>query len=228
MGTPKKILAPVLFLVISSWAAAQSFEGVIEMTMKNPNMESPMPVKYLVKGDAMRMEMQSPRGEMAMIFNMKERKLITLMPQMNSYMERTIDTAAQTPQGGKKPEFTKTGKTEKILGYDCEQYIVKEEKTETEVWAAKGLGTFMRPGMGGPMGGGRGGMGAGEAASSWVQEIRSKGFFPLRAVTKNAEGKEESRMEVTKVEKKSLDASLFKAPEGWQKMEMPMFGRPRN
>ncbi len=218
------VLATLLF---ASSSFAQTFEGIIDIQIKGPNMESPNPMKYMVKGDFVRTESQTPRGEFAMIMNMKERKMIMLMPQMQSYMERTIDSVAQPPAGNKKPEFSKTGKSEKILGYDCDQYVVKEEGRETEVWAAKGLGTFMRPGMGGPMGGGRGGRG-GQMPSAWEEEIRAKGFFPLRTLTKNSEGKEESRMEVTKIEKKQLDDSLFKAPEGWQKMDMPMMGRPRN
>ena len=213
------------FLCFVSLSFARQFEGVIEMQMKDANQDSPTPMKYMVKGDLVRMEMQSPRGEMAMIMNLKERKTIMLMPQMNSYMERTMDSAVQRPADAKKSELTKTGKTEKILGYDCEQYIIKGEKRETEIWAAKGLGTCTRH----PMGGGRGRMGGGgQMPEGWEDEIRSKGFFPLRTMTKNAEGKEESRMEVTKIEKKDLDASLFKAPEGWQKMDMPMMGRPRN
>ncbi|MBI3004999.1 MAG: DUF4412 domain-containing protein, partial [Ignavibacteriales bacterium] len=216
-------------IVFTSLVSAQQFEGIIELQMKGPNMDTPTPMKYMVKGDLVRTESQTPRGEFAMIMNVKERRMIMLMPQMKSYMERTIDSLPASAAGGKKPEFTKTGKTEKILGYDCDQYIVKEENRETEVWAAQGLGTFMRPRMGGPMGGGRSGMGGGgQMSAAWEEEIRAKGFFPLRTVTKNAGGEEESRMEVTKIEKKNLDASLFKAPEGWQKMDVPMMGRPRN
>ncbi|MBF8249368.1 MAG: hypothetical protein HW374_2168 [Bacteroidetes bacterium] len=177
-----------------SFTAAQSFEGMIEMQMKDQNQESSMPVKYLVKGDLIRMEMQSPRGEMTMIMDSKNKKTIILMPQMQSYMERSMDVPAQPAGDAKKSEITKTGKTEKILGYDCEQFIMKGEKGQTEMWAAKGLGTFMRPGMGGP-GGRMGGPGG---------------------------------MEATKIEKKELDAALFKVPEGWQKMDMQMMGRPRN
>ncbi|MBI4428140.1 MAG: DUF4412 domain-containing protein [Ignavibacteriales bacterium] len=225
----KSVFVTLALCMLFSVAVAQQFEGVIEMQIKGQNQESSMPMKYMVKGDFVRTESQTPRGEFAMIMNMKERKMIMLMPQMNSYMERTIDSVAPPPEGSKKPEFTKTGKSEKILGYDCEQYVVKEDNWETEIWAAKGLGTFMRPRMGGPMGGGRGGMGrGGQTPAAWEEEIRAKGFFPLRTLTRNAEGKEEARMEVTKIEKKALDASLFKAPEGWQKMEMPMMGRPRN
>ena len=96
-----------------SFAAAQSFEGVIEMQVKSLNQESLMPMKYFVKGDFIRMEMQSPQGEMAMIMDSKNKKTVMLMPQMQSYMERTIDAP---PAGeAKKSEITKTGKTEKIL-----------------------------------------------------------------------------------------------------------------
>lgn len=240
-----KNIARVISLSVGlfSFAAAQSFEGVIEMQMKGPNQDSPMPVKYFVKGGLVRMEMQSPRGEMATIHDTKNKKMIMLMPQMQSYMERTMDVPAQGQPSGdaKKSEITKTGKTEKILGYDCEQFIMKGEKGDTEMWAAKGLGTFMRPGMSGPggrmggpgggpsgPGGMRGGMGGGQKLAAWEEEFRTKGFFPMRVVSHGADGKEESRMEATKIEKKELDAALFKVPEGWQKMEMPMMGRPRN
>jgi hypothetical protein len=220
-----------------SFAAAQSFEGIIEMQVKSPNQETTMPMKYFVKGDFIRMEMQSPRGEMAMIMDSKNKKTIMLMPQMQSYMERNID--APTQGDAKKSEITKTGKMEKILGYDCDQFIMKGEKGETEMWAAKGLGTFTRLGMGGPggrmggPGGGPGGMrggmgGGGQTPAAWEEEFRTKGLFPMRVVSLGTDGKEESRMEVTKIEKKALDAALFKAPEGWQKMDMPMMGRPRN
>ncbi len=222
-----------LLVGLFSFAAAQSFEGIIEMQMKDQNQESSMPVKYLVKGDLIRMEMQSPRGEMTMIMDSKNKKTIILMPQMQSYMERSMDAPAQPAGDAKKSEITKTGKTEKILGYDCEQFIMKGEKGQTEMWAAKGLGTFMRPGMGGPGGGpgGRrgGGMGGGgQSPAAWEEEFRSKGYFPMRVVSVGADGKEESRMEATKIEKKELDAAFFKVPEGWQKMDMQMMGRPRN
>jgi len=227
-----------LLVGLFSFAAAQSFEGIIEMQMKDQNQESSMPVKYLVKGDLIRMEMQSPRGEMTMIMDSKNKKTIILMPQMQSYMERSMDVPAQSAGDAKKSEITKTGKTEKILGYDCEQFIMKGEKGETEMWAAKGLGTFMRPGMGGPggrrggpgggSGGMRGGMGGGQTPAAWEEEFRSKGYFPMRVVSVGADGKEESRLEATKIEKKELDAALFKVPEGWQKMDMQMMGRPRN
>ncbi len=233
MSTLRKI-AEIVFVSAGffSLAAAQSFEGVIEMQMKGPNQEASMPVKYLVKGDLVRMEMQSPRGEMTMIMDSKNKKTIILMPQMQSYMERSMDVPAQPAGDAKKSEITKTGKTEKILGYDCEQFIMKGEKGETEMWAAKGLGTFTRPGMGGPgggPGGRRGGMGGGgQTPAAWEEEFRTKGYFPMRVVSLGADGKEESRLEATKIEKKELDAALFKVPEGWQKMDMQMMGRPRN
>ena len=44
----------------------------------------------------------------------------------------------------------------------------------------------------------------------WARDL-DKGMFPLK-VTKNGE----TLLEVTKVEKKKLDATLFLAPEGFQ------------
>ena len=64
------------------------------------------------------------------------------------------------------------------------------------------------------MGRGRG------AAPAWAAGLENA--FPLKVSQNNA-----TVMEVTKIERKSLDASLFAPPEGFQKMSMPgMMKRP--
>ena len=54
-----------------------------------------------------------------------------------------------------------------------------------------------------------------------------KDYFPLQILTTGKEGNE-STFEVTKVEQKSLDASLFQIPADYKKMDRPMMGRPKN
>jgi hypothetical protein len=52
------------------------------------------------------------------------------------------------------------------------------------------------------------------------KELREKKLFPLRSVEYDATGKEISRMQVTKVEKKSLDDSEFAVPKDYAKAAM--------
>jgi hypothetical protein len=70
---------------------------------------------------------------------------------------------------------------------------------------------------------GRGGKGNSEA---WQKMIGSEGGFPLLAITKEGDT-QVSKMEATKVDKKSLDDALFKIPEGYKQFDASMMGRPR-
>jgi hypothetical protein len=62
-------------------------------------------------------------------------------------MEAPLDSINDTPSPDLKQASSinveKTGKTMEILGYNCEQYIVKDEDgSESEIWATKALGAF--------------------------------------------------------------------------------------
>ena len=91
------------------------------------------------------------------------------------------------------------------------------EKQDSDICAAKGLGMFMGGRAGGP--GGKGMFGGLPAGYEEYAEFAKEGFLPLK-VTPIKNGKEEVVMEATSVEKKSLDASLFAVPAGYQQMDM--------
>ena len=100
--------------------------------------------------------------------------------------------------------IARTGKHETIAGYDCEDWdVTMENGKRVATCVAQGLAFFDFSGMAGPTGGG---------TRSWAEELRDKNGFPLRAVETDASGKEVSRMEVTKIEKKRLDDSTFAIP----------------
>ena len=75
----------------------------------------------------------------------------------------------------------------------------------------------MFPGAGNPMARG------GSSSPGWEKIARDGGFFPLRAITRDAAGKEKSRFEVTKIERTSLPEALF-STEGYTEFQMPGFG----
>ena len=107
----------------------------------------------------------------------------------------------------------KTGRTEKILGYACEEYLSKHKKGETEVWVTAALGKLS-------------GFYWGEKdaeKSVWQKHLASKGFFPLRIVDRKSAGNEAMRMEAASVTPKSLPDSLFEIPKDYRNIELPKF-----
>lgn len=195
-------------------ARAQAFEGTV--AYKITTEEGTIPMTYMVKGNNVRVEMEGRQGMKAvLLIDTKDNKTIMLMEKMKMYME--MPTMPPPNMDESKPEVTKTGKTRKILGYTCQQILVKEGDKSGEVWVTKELGKFQMFKMGGPRGQ--------NEDEVWQKLIGEEGGFPLLAITKES-GKELSRMEATNVEKKSLDNALFKIPEGYKPMDTSMMRRP--
>jgi hypothetical protein len=61
--------------------------------------------------------------------------------------------------------------------------------------------------------------------SLWSEQMREKRLFPLRSVDFDATGKETSRTEAIKIERKSLDDSTFEVPKGYRKITLPLGGK---
>src|SRR5262249_16247777 len=112
---------------------------------------------------------------------------------------------------------TKTGKHEKVAGYDCEDWDIKDPSGKrAQACMAEGIPfiAFSTIGPGQP------------TKSAWMQAVEEAKAFPLRVIEMDPAGKELSRIEVTKIEKKKLDDALFTIPAGYKKLEMPHFGGP--
>ena len=122
-----------------------------------------------------------------------------------------------------KPELKKTGKLDKVAGYSCEIWQVTDRTSSTELCVASEAAPWF-----------------GDAIPKlpsdygWATELMDGKHFPLRVVS--FKGKTESlRLELTRIEKKTLDAALFEPPAGYrvlnleqmlQGMMMGMMGTP--
>lgn len=199
--------ASALVLSATVLAAQSPFEGSIVMKMGGDG-DKPREVSYFVKAGKIRMEMAGARGEtMAMIMNPSEKELLILMPAQKMYMVQAMGAAADAAAKSKPPTMTRTGKTETIAGYKCEYVTVTtEDGASSDVCVARGIGAFRMPSSGG-----RGGP---PKAEAW-QGALGDGGFPLK-VRKG----DQIILEVTKLEKRTLDAALFEPPEGFHKMDM--------
>ena len=197
--------------------ARAQFEGTITMHMTS--QRGGQDIQWSVKNERARMDMGGAGGAMYMI--RQGDKATIVMPTQKMYMEQNIPNAmGEAGKDGKfKPgsiEFT--GKKEMIAGYECEHVITtSDDGKKYDVCLAKGLGAFMIPNN--PMGRGRGG------DSGPMAEIMKKldgAVFPLKVQQVGGTGVE---LEVTKIEKKSLDESLFSVPSDYKNLS-GMFGRP--
>jgi hypothetical protein len=199
-----------------------TFEGELTMHATSAR-QPPHDITFLAKGDKLRFDATGPHGDKThAIFEPGTKKVVTVMDAQKMYMEvdlgqmaaRALPAAAQDAP---RASVTKTGRHEKVAGYDCETWEITQPgaKRTSEACVAQGI-AFVDFGSLGPLGGSA-------MPRGWMEELREKKFFPLRFVEKDETGKETQRMEVTKIEKKKLDDALFAIPAGYRKMEMPTF-----
>jgi hypothetical protein len=196
--------------------AAETFEGTLSMTVAAPSMKNgPQTINMSLKDGNMRTDMETSRGTMSAIFDMKARQMLILMPQQRMYMVQAIpqqsEAQAAARMGTPPANLQNTGVKETILGYECTKYTVTGAEGTTEIWVTDQLGTFMGLFHGGP--GGRS-----QAPAEWESALKGGSFFPMRVVSNSSKGT--FKLEVTAVNKTSLPDSLFAAPDGWQKLDL--------
>lgn len=228
-----KLLSSLLLSALLAPAAlfAANFEGTVTMKMSGReaaakgSRNGAAEMNLSLKGGLTRVEVNGQGQSMGVIMDPAKQQMTILMTQQRMYMVRSLPTAKAVAnaagKGGGDVTLEKTDATEKILGYNCVKYLVKDKNTTTELWLTEELGSFMGFGGGNPMGGRSGAA----APQGWEEALQGKSFFPMRVVSTEG-GKEVGRVEVTAVDQKSLPDSLFTVPEGWQDMAAMMRGMP--
>ena len=215
-------IVPICALLLPCALAAETFEGTVSMTISAPSMKNgPQAINLSLKDGNMRTDVDTGRGSMSAIFDMKNQQMIILMPQQRMYMVRPMaQPSTGMPASGQPPATTgapqatlqDTGVKETILGYECTKFVSTSDKGTAEIWVTDQLGTFMGLFHGGGLGG------RPEAPQAWESALKGRNFFPMRVVSTNSKGS--FRLEVTAVNKASLPDSLFSPPDGWQKFDL--------
>ena len=183
------------------------FEGTITMHVHSASQDSDMIVT--TKNDKMRFDVSGKY----MLFDPKTNAVTMVDDATKTYS--TLDfkspTAPQPNTSADTAAIDKSGKHETIAGIDCENWTAKDPSGKrSEVCIAQGIAFFDI-----------GGMKSGRASGGLAQELRDKKLFPLRDVEYDAAGKEVSRMEVTKVEKHSIDDAKLEVPKDYGKLTLP-------
>jgi hypothetical protein len=198
---------------------AGSFEGVLHMKTSHVDTDTSSTMDWYLKGDRGRVEMSRADGQThVMLFDGKTRTMQVGMPGQKSYMEISLEgeRGEHLKEALEAQSVERTGKTEKIAGYTCEVWRITEKaqhRVKSDLCVAKGFGkaaTFWID----PKEVRR------SSQPAWVKQLVEEGGFGLRSIQYDDVGKESVRMEVTSIDKKSLDASLFAFPADWAKRDM--------
>lgn len=196
--------------LMTQLAGLMGFEGEIEMRSSSSygtGSTSGMTMVFSVKKDKMRVEMPTIASTVSMVILIDQgaKKSVILMPASKTYFETPLGTTTSTAPASPKPTVTKTGKSDTVAGYSCDEYRVTDSVTHftSVTCAASGLSFFGI--SGGPLK---------DLLSSSSGEITG---FPLRTETLDPSGAVITKLEATRIEKKSEADSLFEIPPGYTK-----------
>lgn len=212
-----------------------AFEGVItsKMSLSNQGME----IKYAIKGSRSRIETQLAAGGTqtgVMLMDFASGSQTMLLPQMKTYMTtnwnsegglKNLAEKMAEKTGNTSFKATATGKTETIAGHSCTHWILGD-KQDMDACLAKGLGYFGGGGQSGSVLDQLRNLALGDKAKAQLEsnpeflKFVEGGAFPLKLATIE-NGQPRTIMEVTSVERKPLDDSLFAIPADYHKMEIP-------
>jgi uncharacterized protein DUF4412 len=217
------------------------FEG--EITSKTFIGDRTMETRYAIKGARNRVETHFPQNgaragvmqKSVTLMDLSSRTTTMLFPETKTYMTMNWGEMAEemTKVAGKDspmdfPKVASTGKTETIAGLNCEHWMIGDK---TDVCIAKGLGYFGGGGSGGILDklknlALRDKIKAQLDANPEFTKFVEGGAFPLK-MSNIENGQPKTIMEVTGVERKSLDDSFFAVPADYKKTEIPgMSGMP--
>lgn len=222
----------------SSSSGGGNFEGAI--TAKMFTGPQPIEIKYAIKGTRFRIETQLSQGGTqtgVVLMDSSSGSQTMLMPQTKTYMSLDLNKGGQFGQmvekmaekageeTGDLSKITSTGQTETIAGHTC-QYWRIGDKQQTDVCLARGLGFFGGGGQSGGIFEQLKNLAMGDKVKAQLNanpefaKFVEGGAFPLK-ISQVENGQSKTVMEVTSVERKSLDDALFSVPADYKKMEIP-------
>lgn len=198
----------------SLMAQDEKFEGTVEMTLKGK--KSDKDIRYYAKGDMAMVEMGENADKQTsfplqgtVIF--KDNKMFILMPARKTYLEKDLNLTNMLNELSRRENLegriTRTGEQKEILGHKADQWTVKTNSGEIELWNTNELGSllFFQNNAG--------------SYPEWFEKVTSGGFFPLLVIQKDLNGDEVNRLEVKDVKKEPVDGKYFEIPSDYKRTE---------
>jgi hypothetical protein len=194
-------LAAALGLAAPAFAQG-SFEGAVTYQMVGKTT-----MVYHVKGTKIRMDFSGGEGmeaQPAVIYDWTSRMLTAIVVAARMYVVTSMDSIATSSLDVSKPTLKATGAHGMVAGVPCDEYLVSTKDHQETVCAAHGMGNFHLPKQGAGMG--------------FETLTLPNGFFPLK-VTSIKAGQPTDEMVATKVERSTVDPSLFTVPADYKQLD---------
>lgn len=208
----KKIIASIA-LFASATAFAQ-FEGSIEFRMETKKDTTAN--IYYVKGNNVKLDQigkKSGKVEGSFVFDLAGKSIKFVNPARKVWGDHKSETPP-TIQG--TCEVTKQKTTKMVAGKMCTEYVVKNtaENTQIVYWIASEKYDFFVPLV--KLWNRK------DKQSIYFNQIKDlpKGAMPMLSIETSLDGKAVmSKLEVTKIEKKAIDAATVSVPSDYKKFE---------
>ncbi len=199
-------LSVLVFTFTKTIYSQDQFEGKVTINVYDEGKAHTM--DYFVKGSKILFDAKEEGQEGKVVMDPSNGQFMIIMPEQKMYMVMQmpdIKTKSETSEKVDESNFSRTGETKEILGHTAEKWIYKDGDDQGEAWMTKEIGAFKL--LDNPMQ---------ENKPKWQKEIVEAGYFPLEVYNNG-----KKVYEVTGIEKKSLDESMFEAPADYKKMDMP-------
>lgn len=215
MKTLSLALACLLFLLAPVLAQAADFEGTLQVRFTKG--DSSYEGICSLKTGLLRLDTEARGMAVSAIVDLKKMEASLLMPAAQMHMVLPLKNAAtQAVADADGATLEDTRVVEKILGHACTKYLVKTRSSQvTEIWAAGDLGNFVSLSLLSQLTHRQG-----QAGAQWESVLKDKALFPLRVVTREADGSVASRFEILAIAPKPLTADVFQAPPGFRQVDM--------
>jgi uncharacterized protein DUF4412 len=218
----------------ASLAFLNGFEGEIDVVFKDSKPgEAPVPVQVYVKSSKLRVDIpekiaqknplgakayvlfDSPAKKVYVVSDAQKQALVIDLTKSGEQLKGLQGIGGPPSHGGGAPQgpatqLVKTGKFDTVAGYKCENWDVMSDHRETTACVAQeGASWFSIPMTGVP------------TERLWMAELLDGKHFPLRLVIYAPDGvTEKSRIEVTKIDKKTPAASQFEYPSSYRVLDL--------
>ncbi|MBA3704915.1 MAG: DUF4412 domain-containing protein [Bacteroidetes bacterium] len=208
----KVVSVVTVIAALSFTATAQSFEGIIEF--KKASTTDTTNYVYYVQGNEVRIDeigAKSHKVEGTFLVNLDAKTMTSLNHDRKLYMDQATP-ASPVVKG--KCEVKKGQNVKNIQGFKSVEYTVTntDENTKITYWIADGKFAFFDKLLHQ--------LNRKDKSSTYYLQIPDvKNMFPMLSIQTDLSGKEQVRLEVTKITKKVVDPTMFQIPKGYNKFE---------
>lgn len=198
-----------MFLFFGICVNAQDFEGMIEFKkQEGTKVEN---TTWYVKGDLVRIDEFEPGSRLlksAYIINTKDSTMTFIDHKAKTYQSGLPVKTPATPVGC---TVTETKNSKELQTYKTTEYTIKTPgDTAYSYWMTSGKFGFFKSSVSI--------LGAQNNYFNYYWALDPKaGAMPMLITKSNGKGEETGRLEVTRIEKRSLDANLFVVPADYKK-----------